>query len=169
MATGEIKKLNLGCGENYREGWVNTEVLKKLKADKYFDLNSLPYPFESSSFDEVLMKMVLEHLNDPIKVLKELVRITKNEGKITIMVPHASSYANLTDIQHKTNFTENSFNLNCLREYDLEELELIMSEFSYPNNKWKRFVPFRRYLKIYLNGIYDDITFYFKVKKNSKK
>ena len=60
-------------------------------------------------FDEILMKMILEHLDNPIKVLKEIIRISKNNARLIIIVPHAGSYANFTDIQHKTNFTENSF------------------------------------------------------------
>jgi len=160
-----MHKLNLGCGEEYNSGWINVDILKKIKADKHFNLNTLPYPFKNNQFEEILMKMVLEHLNEPLEVLKEIIRIAKKNAKIIIIVPHATSYANLTDLQHRTNFTENSFNSNLLREYDLRELELIRTKFSYPNS-WKRFIPFKKYLKILFNGIYDDIIFEFKVNKD---
>jgi ubiquinone/menaquinone biosynthesis C-methylase UbiE len=160
-----MKKLNLGSGSDYKKGWVNVELLRKLKADVHHNLNKFPYPFKNSEFDEVLMKMVLEHIDEPLKALKEVTRISRNGAKLTVIVPHTNSYSNLTDLQHKHNFTENSFNKDLLKEYNLGELELVKKEFLFPVNKWKRFVPFKGLLKIYLNGIYDDILFEFRIRK----
>lgn len=168
MKGHNIKKLNLGCGKEYKEGWINVDILRSIKADKHFDLDIIPYPFNNNQFDEVLMRMVLEHLHNPLDILKEVIRITKDNGKIIVIVPHATSYANLTDLQHKTNFTENSFNSNLLKEYDLGELKLIRTEFTY-NNSWKRLIPLKKILKIFLNGIYEDITFEFIVNKSKNK
>jgi predicted SAM-dependent methyltransferase len=74
-----MKKLNLGCGQDYRDGWTNVEILKGLKADVHHNLDKTPYPFKRNEFDLILMKMVLEHLKDPIKILKEVIRISKKE------------------------------------------------------------------------------------------
>jgi hypothetical protein len=156
-------KLNLGCGEDYKEGWINLDILN-IKKDIKHNLNKIPYPFKKSIFKEIFMKMILEHVNNPITVLKEIIRISKKNAKIIIIVPHATSYANFTDIQHKTNFTETSFNKDLLKEYELEHLELVKVEFIY-KNKWKKFIPFKNILKIFLNGIYDDLLFEFIVKK----
>jgi len=161
------KRLNLGCGLDYRNGWTNVDVIK-VKKDKEYDLNRFPYPFKDNFFDEVLMKMVLEHLENPIKVLKEIIRISKNNAKLTIIVPHATSYANLTDIEHKTNFTENSFTKELLKEYELGELILEKRAFIF-KNKWKKYIPFKKYLKIFLNGLYDDLLFEFKIRKIKMK
>ena len=99
------------------------------------------------------------------KVLEEIIRISKDKGKIRIIVPHATSYANFTDIQHKTNFTENSFSQRLLEELELSKnLILKKQEFIF-KNKWKKCIPFKKYLKIFLNGIYDDILFEFEVGK----
>lgn len=159
-----MKKLNVGCGKDYRSGWVNLDIIN-VKKDVEHNLNELPYPFKDNSFDEVLMSMVLEHLNNPIKVLKEIIRISKDKAKVRVIVPHATSYANFTDIQHKTNFTENSFNKDLMEEYELEKLVLKRKKFVFVN-KWRRYFPFKRYLKVFLNGVYDDIHFEFEVSKN---
>ena len=108
---------------------------------------------------------ILEHLQYPIKTLKELIRISKDNAIIKVLVPHANSYANITDLQHKNNFTENTFSKTCLREYELEQVELIKIKFIFNENKWKKCIPFKKYLKIYFNGIYDNILFEFIVKK----
>jgi len=160
-----MKKLNLGCGEEYRTGWVNVDCRNNVKVDVKWDLEKFPYPFKDNQFDEVLMGHVLEHLIDPIRVLREIIRISKNKAKVIVEVPHAISYANIASIQHKANFTENSFTPEHLKEYDLEQLKLIKNEFVY-KNKWKRFIPFRGHLKIFLNGVYDDLLFEFIVNKS---
>lgn len=161
----KIKKLNFGSGKDYREGWINVDIRKNVKSDVKHNLDKLPYPFKNNEFEEVLMSHVLEHLNDPIRTLKEIIRISKNNSKIIIKVPHAYSYANNSDVQHKTNFTENSFTKEHLEEYELEELKLEKVEFLFPVNKWKKLIPFKKYLKIFFNGIYDDLYFEFKVVK----
>lgn len=164
-----MMKLNLGCGPDYREGWVNVEVLESIKADVHHNLDKYPYPFKDNTFDEVLMSMVLEHVKDPTQCLREVIRISKNGAKLTVIVPHAASYSNFTDMQHKTNFTENTFAKHLLMEYGLTELELQKVELFYISNKWKRFIPFKKFLKIFLIGIYNDIRFEFRVKKASKR
>lgn len=163
IENGSNKKLNIGCGNDYRVGWVNLDLID-VKKDVKHDLNKIPYPFKKDLFNEVLMKMILEHVKDLISVLKEIIRISKNGAKLEIIVPHATSYANFTDIQHKTNFTESSFNNELLQEYGLANLELVNVNFIY-KNRWKKFIPFKRFFKIFLNGIYDDLLFDFKVKK----
>jgi len=160
-----MKKLNLGCGSEYKKDWVNVDVLRSVKADKYFSLDEYPWPLKSNSFDEVLMKSVLEHLQDPILGLKEAIRVSENHAKITVIVPHARNYAFISDLQHKTNFTEASFGKELLKEYDLNELILINKKFVYWAHKWKKLIPFKGLLKIFMNGIYDEILFEFEVKK----
>ena len=164
---GGKMKLNLGSGQDYKEDYVNIDIVDFGKLDIQHDLNKTPYPFKDNQFEEIYANSILEHLDKPIEILKELTRITKNNGKIIIIVPHANSYANLTDLQHLHNFTENTFNEELLLEYGLTNIKLISRKlYSRSNsNKWKEFIPFRKYLKIFLNGLYDDIEFIFEVIK----
>ena len=159
-----MKKLNLGCGDKYKDKWVNVDVNKNFKADKYFDINKFPYPFSKNTFEVVLIENVLEHTDNPLEVLKEVIRICKNDAKVIIEVPHAFSYTNVSDIQHKRNFTENSFNEGRLREYDISNLILLKQIFIF-DSLWKKFIPFKGFLKIFFNGIYENIRFEFEVRK----
>jgi len=97
-----MNKLNLGCGEDYREGFVNVDFRDNFKVDKVIDLNQLPYPFENSFFDEIIVFHVLEHLDDPFSIMKELYRIIKPNGILHIKVPHFSR--GFTHAEHKAGF-----------------------------------------------------------------
>ncbi len=161
-----MEKINFGCGEDYKEGWINIDSNKSFKADIYHDLNKFPYPFKQNSFKEIYMKDILEHLEFPVKVLKEIIKISKNNAKLTLIVPHATSYAFWTNIMHKINFTESSFDKSLMKEYGLEKSLILKKRKFIYKNKFKKYLPFKKYLKIFFNGIYDDILFEFEIRKN---
>ena len=132
-----MKRLNLGCGDDYKERWINVDYRKNVKKDMEVDLNKFPYPFRKGEIDICYMKNTLSFLKDPIKVLKELARITKEGGLIIISAPHAISYSQISGLGHNHHFTENSFNINAMKEFQLEKLlKLRSQEFVY-NNKFK--------------------------------
>lgn len=85
-----MKKLNLGCGETKKEGYVNVDWQSLANPDVTHDLNSLPYPFPDNSFDIIEAFHVLEHLDKPFAIMKELHRISKPGGEVIIKVPHFS-------------------------------------------------------------------------------
>jgi SAM-dependent methyltransferase len=100
--TGAPRKLNLGCGEDYKEGYVNVDFHGHVNIDVQHDLNSIPYPFADNSFDHVLASHVLEHLDRPFVVMKELHRILKPGGTLIVKVPHFSR--GFTHAEHKAGF-----------------------------------------------------------------
>lgn len=79
------KKLNVGCGKDYRDGWINLDY--DGKCDVKHDLNKFPYPFEDNYFDYILCSHTLEHVLEPLKVAKELHRILKRKGEIVFLLP----------------------------------------------------------------------------------
>ena len=87
-----VMKLNLGCGNDKRSGFVNVDKELSSEPDIVLNLEQLPWPWETSSVDEILLKHTLEHLGrDPetyLSIIKELWRISKNGASITITVPH---------------------------------------------------------------------------------
>lgn len=90
MDEHKLKKLNLGCGEHKKGGYVNIDWQVLAKPDVVHDLNVFPYPFPDNSFDLVEAFHVLEHLDKPFLIMKELHRILKPGGTLHIKVPHFS-------------------------------------------------------------------------------
>lgn len=82
-------KLNLGCGDDYKAGYVNIDIDKRIKADRHCDfVNNLP--FKDNSVDEVYCKNVFEHVPNPLNFLNEIRRVLKKEGRAVIVTSNAS-------------------------------------------------------------------------------
>ena len=97
-----MMKLNLGCGEFKKEGYLNLDISSALRPDLIHDLNTFPYPFQGSQFDLIEADHVLEHLENPFLVMKELHRISKNKASLIVRVPHFSR--GFTHPEHKRGF-----------------------------------------------------------------
>ncbi len=83
-------KLNLGCGEFKKEGYINVDYLSVSEPDIKHNLDVFPYPFEDNTFTLIAADHLLEHLENPFQVMKELHRIAKDGCLIQIKVPHFS-------------------------------------------------------------------------------
>ncbi len=129
-----MKKLNLGCGNNYESGWINCDISKKVKADFYFDLGKKRFPFKDNTFEEVKAEMVFEHLPDynaRVHFLREVHRVCKNGAKIFLSVPHFSSQGAWGDLQHTRPFTSLSldyFAVNKTHKYSIMQAQEVDGE-----------------------------------------
>ncbi len=82
-------RLNLGCGRNIKEGYINLDRVSLKGVDLVWDLDVFPYPFKNSQFEEILAEdSLLAYVSDLVKTMDELYRISKNNAKIKIAVPY---------------------------------------------------------------------------------
>jgi len=85
-------KLNLGCGVNKIEGFVNVDKYPTGEPDIIMDIEVTPWEFEDNSFDEININHTLEHVGAKtevfLSIIKELYRVSKPGAKIQINVPH---------------------------------------------------------------------------------
>lgn len=85
-------KLNLGCGHDHKEGYVNVDVSDLGNPDMVVDLEVTPWPWEDGIVDEILIKHTLEHLGQTpeifLNIMRELWRVCRNDAPVTIIVPH---------------------------------------------------------------------------------
>lgn len=104
-----MKMLDLGCGKRKLAGAVGIDISPDSDADVVHDLNKFPYAFADDEFDYVQADNVVEHLDDVIKVIEELHRITKHGASIKIIVPFFRSHYAFIDPTHRHFFTVRSF------------------------------------------------------------
>jgi predicted SAM-dependent methyltransferase len=72
-------KLNLGCGRNKRDGFVNIDKYATFQPDLVWDIEKTHYPFEAGSVTEIAAAHVLEYLGQHsdafLAIIKELYRV----------------------------------------------------------------------------------------------
>lgn len=125
-------KLNLGCGRDVREGWVNVDLHSSNPNVMKVDLSKLPLPFETESVDEIRLQQVLEHLScEPLDFMVECHRILKKGGKMMVGLPPFSF-----TVQHLRGYHSINYMDLILRDWGNP------SEIGYKNEEYKR-VDFR--------------------------
>ena len=170
-----MKKLNLGCGQQKIPGYLSVDKIKGEAIDICHDLNIFPYPFPDNSVSEIIMDNVLEHLDDVIKVMEELYRISQAGAIIHIKVPYFKSNSAFTDPSHRHFFTETSFKYfqadHPLHFYTKAKFKIIKTKLinhkKYKDTKhfFRNLLPFKKILNYFLFNIYDEIDFELQVLK----
>lgn len=81
-------RLNLGCGKDIREGYVNLDINPLLSGASYCDVTSLSN-YKDGEVEEILALDIIEHF-PKVKInpiLKEWCRVLCPGGKLTIRTP----------------------------------------------------------------------------------
>lgn len=117
---GDLKMLDIGCGGGvlttafgeYRPNWqiigvdISDISLKKAQEQissntKFLNANAYQLPFENEVFDGVVMFDVLEHLEGPVRAIKEVSRVLKKDGFFYLVVPIEGSIGNIYGLLYK--------------------------------------------------------------------
>jgi glycosyltransferase involved in cell wall biosynthesis len=122
LAPAPPRRLNLGCGPDIRQGYVN------------FDIHPLPgvdiaapvdpfyprLPFADGEFDEVIAFHVLEHVANKAAIIEELGRIARNNALVKIKLPdrhHSDAFVDPTHLSFWEVDTIDFFLPGHLRSY----------------------------------------------------
>lgn len=100
--------LNLGCGNDYKEGYINIDQNDKVKCDKVVDLKG-KLPYKSNVVDFILAKHIIEHIPDTVKFMNECHRVLKEGCMMYIETPVAGTIAYWKDPTHCSGFVEQTF------------------------------------------------------------
>lgn len=94
-------KLNVGCGDDYIFGDVNIDLypidierkfttrshqLNLKRIENFIQADAHYLPFRNGVFEEVQAYHILPHLDDPIKAIKEMLRVLQQKGRLRMRV-----------------------------------------------------------------------------------
>jgi SAM-dependent methyltransferase len=151
-------KLNLGCGQDIRQGYVNLDIIKRDGVDVVHDLNSFPYPFADDSFDEIYTSHVLEHVDDVMRVLEELHRILAIGGTLIVKVPYYSSAGAFQDLTHKHFFADDTARLYIAGNAYARKFSFALVHQKLQYTLPFRYLPFRGLLRHVLLNVVHEMT-----------
>lgn len=104
-------RLNIGCGNDKQEGWLNADASPLCNPDVVCVLGT-ELPFEDNQFYEVRVLNVLCQIQSNeefVTAINELWRVTKDTGEIHVRVPIASDIIAYQDPMDCRRFTPESF------------------------------------------------------------
>lgn len=107
-------KLNVGCGRNIIDGWLNVDSADLPGVNIIANLDSsdggrLFANIPGSSVDEILCSHVLEHIRNILPLMYELWYVAKEGATMTVRVPYGSSDDAWEDPTHVRAFFLQSF------------------------------------------------------------
>jgi SAM-dependent methyltransferase len=114
--TSDQTRIELGCGDNKRQGFFGIDIASGLQVDLVLDIERQPLPFRDDSVDHVYSSHTFEHLTAFPFVLREIFRVCRHEATVEIWTPYGKSNDGML-FGHFTLMTETSFKHICF-EYD---------------------------------------------------
>jgi len=85
-------RLNLGCGRDIRQGWVNVDSVPLPGVDVAVNFDADPHlPFADGTVGYSEGEHVIEHLANPLPFMAELWRVTRAGGTAVFRCPYGST------------------------------------------------------------------------------
>lgn len=99
--------LDIGCGIGYLSSLFSSqgakvfgvdveptaiEFCKKYVSGQFQESSAYNLPFGNDTFDYIVLADVIEHLENPGKALKEIVRVGKNGSQLVVSTPHLKGW-----------------------------------------------------------------------------
>lgn len=151
-------KLNFGCGDKKREGFINIDISSKCKPDYVWDIRKAPYPEEwapKGKVTRIECDNLMEHLtpDEVIFVMNEFHRILKDGGTILVVSPALHRLdmnvldAVFGDPTHRSFFTTRTFDYwslsdpmrrwhNFGKDYGIEPFRQVTKSFNNLHGTW---------------------------------
>jgi len=130
-------RLNVGCGTDYKAGWVNIDNnsddnIEKL--DLNWDLRN-PLPFPDNSVDYIFNEHFIEHLTveEGQKSAKDFMRVLKPGGVMRIATP---DLRDAVDLYNDPNWKERPLIAKFGLQFIQTPAELMNMSFSWWGHKW---------------------------------
>lgn len=167
-----LKKLNLGCGRDIREGYINQDIFPFKGVDDVFSFNEYKWKYKNNFFDEIRVWNCLFLCEDFVRFMSEIHRISKPHAKIFIQTQFFLSTESANYPYNYTQTNYNSFDI-FLRdgEFNLKErieFKIINRRYIFSENnilKYFNFIPniFPRFYGRFLYFYFPSNKLYFEL------
>jgi hypothetical protein len=115
-------KVNLGCGTDYREGWLNVDMRDDVKTDLKHNMDDGPLP--EGFYDLILLNDVLEHLSG--LAVENTTKSLCVSGVLEGTTPHYLSRNAYNEFAHCHFISINTFRDSYVfRQYRVEYLRIV--------------------------------------------
>lgn len=104
-----MRILDIGCGRKKHQDAVGVDIDPRSHADCLCNVNTGGLPFKSGTFDRIICRHVLEHLQDLETVMDEIHRVSRRGAMVVVVTPHFTCVHSYNDITHTYHFALNSF------------------------------------------------------------
>jgi ubiquinone/menaquinone biosynthesis C-methylase UbiE len=156
----KYNKLQIGCGWDKKEGFVNLDKSDEVEPDIVADIEK-GLPFPDDSFEYIFSQHCLEHVRPEYWkfVLDEIARVAKKDCVLELYLPFDNIYSR-TNSDHYRSFHWTSFSQNEVgsgREY-YSKLKLKRIR-KFPNR-------FKRLLYVLFPIFFYEVHFVYKIVKN---
>jgi SAM-dependent methyltransferase len=105
-------RLNVGCGRNILDGWVNLDATALPGVNLVCDLDNvrrIPVALPDATVELFLLSHVIEHVHDTLGLMQELWRLALPGARAIIRVPHGGSDDAWEDPTHLRPYFPSSF------------------------------------------------------------
>ncbi len=126
-------KLNLGCGNKKKDGFLGVDRYPCNAVDIICDVTKT-LPFHDNSIREIYMDNLVEHVLDIPSLMKEVVRVSAAGVSVTIITPHFSSLASWRDpthIHHLSYFSFDHFEKPSVKHYIGGSIRVVSRKISF--------------------------------------
>ena len=90
MEENKEKNLNLGCGEDIIDKWINIDINPKNEKVNKLDLVRVSENFDSQTIDKIKLSQVFQlfTIDDGTKLLRDCYNMLKPNGELYIQIPN---------------------------------------------------------------------------------
>ena len=107
-ANRSARLLNIGCGRDRRDGFLNVDIAPLPEVDLVASLGTHRLPFRDDTFDVVLCRDILEHV-EVVPAIREVHRVLAPGGAAVISAVHFTSRNLYVDPTHIRGFSVRTF------------------------------------------------------------
>ena len=126
-------KLNLGCGNKRRKGFLGVDLFPCEALQVRADITGR-LPFGDGSIDAVHLDNVIEHVPDIPGLMREIARVCRSGAEVTMITPHFTALASWRDpthVHHLSYFSFDHFAKEDVAHYTGGGFEIVTRRLSF--------------------------------------